>query len=1176
MNSFSKKKRWGSGSIALRISITYFLIGALWILFSDKAVGLLMTDPAMLTTVSMIKGWAFVMVTALLLYGMIGPWVSGIERSREEARSNELKYRQLVESANSIIIRIDSLGNITFINGFGQRFFGYTEEELVGKSVFEAIVPAVETTGRDLRKMVEDVWLAPERYAKTINENIRRNGERAWVSWNNSPLLDEKGRVAEILCVGNDITERRQAEEERELVVEFLRLVNKSGNTHELVYEATDFFQKRSGCEAVGIRLKREHDYPYYETRGFPPEFVRLESRLCATDRDGRPILDAGGDPVLECMCGNVIRGRFDPSKPFFTAGGTFWTNSTTELLSTTTPSDRQARTRNRCNGEGYESVALIGLRAGEERIGLLQLNDRQKNRFTPRTIALWELLASYLAVALSKFLAQEALGESEQRYRELFEAGSDAILFVDSDTEMILDANSTASVLFGYSREELLTKRNWELSAEPEKTKQRTRGARARAGEVITVPLRHLRRKDGTIFPAEITARSFIWRERSVFIAAFRDITERKKAEEEKARLAAIVESSTDAIIGQALDGTITSWNMGARNIYQYEAWEVIGRSIMVLVPEGLSEDVKAILGKIESGELVEHYETVRRRKDGRQIEVSLTVSPILDSSGNIIGVASVARDITARRRAEERLIESERRYRALFENMASGFVLFEVVQDELGLPVDLVILTANKGFEATTGLKASEVVGKRLTRVLPGIEKDSADWIGTYGRVALTGESRHLEQGSELLGVFYSVTAYQAGPKQCCVTFQDITEKKRAEEERARMEARLRQAQKMEALGTLAGGIAHDFNNILGVIAGFTELTLLDPQDQEQVRENMGEVLMASGRARDLVKQILAFSRQSAQEKRPVQVGLIVKEALKMLRATLPATVEIEPDVASRTVVSADPTQIHQVLMNLCTNSAHAMFQTGGVLTVRLTDLDLDSESIRTHSGSQPGRYVKLSVSDTGHGIEPAVMERIFDPFFTTKGLGAGTGLGLAVVLGIAESLGGFVEVESVVGAGSTFHVFLPSMENGAPLPVEKCSPPPGGQERILIVDDEPALTSVVRSMLARLGYTAEVCSNGAEALRALRHQAEGKPFDLVITDMTMPHMTGTELAKEVLKLQPATPIILCTGYSEKFDVEKAGGLGIKGFLMKPVALKELAGLVRKVLDGTGDDWK
>ncbi|MDR3569482.1 MAG: PAS domain S-box protein [Syntrophobacteraceae bacterium] len=1169
MNSFSKKKPAGAGSVSLRIAVTYFLIGAFWILFSDKTLSLFSLDPSLVTTVSIIKGWGFVSVTAVILYVMISRWTLRLEGSQEEVRASEAKYRTLVESANSIILRMDNLGNVTFINDFAQRFFGYAQEELVGKNVVGTIVPPVETGGRDLQRMIEDIGTSPDRYAQNSNENIRRNGERVWIAWTNTPLWDESGRSKEILCVGSDITERKQAEEERELVVEFLRLVNESGSTRELVRKATAFFQKSSGCEAAGIRLRLEDDYPYYETRGFSSEFVRLENSLCTRDRDGQRVLDTAGDPVLECMCANVICGRFDPLQPFFTANGSFWTNSTTELLAKTAEADRRARMRNRCNGEGYESVALIALRVGAERIGLLQLNDGRKGRFTLRTIESRERLCNYLAVALAKFLAKEELGESEQRYRELFEAGSDAIIFIDNDTEMILDANSSASVLFGYSREELLTKRNWELSAEPEATRARTRGAKAVLGRVITVPLRHLRRKDGMVFPAEITGRSFQWRNRFVFIAAIRDITERKKAEEEKSRLAAIVEFSADAIIGNTLEGTIISWNRGAQNIYQYLPREAIGRSVKLLAPEGLWGEVCANLEKVNSGELVEHYETVRRRKDGRNIEVSLTVSPILDGLGNIVGASSVSRDITSQKRVRDALRESEARMKSIFRAAPIG----------IGLTSDRVFLDANDQLCAIVGYSRDELIGRESGFLCPDDKEYECVGGRKYGQIEGEGrtgtvETRFRRKDGRIIDVVLSSTPIDPAnhASGVTVTVMDITERKRSEQERARIEAQLRQAQKMEALGTLAGGIAHDFNNILGVISGFTELTMLDAQNQDNILENLREVLMASGRARDLVKQILAFSRQSGQEKRPVQVGLIVKEVLKMLRASLPATIEIKHAINSRAVVSADPTQIHQVLMNLCTNGAHAMFEAGGVLDVSLADLVLEPESIRSHSRLEPGPYVKLSIGDTGHGIDPSIMDRIFDPFFTTKGQGGGTGLGLAVVHGIAQSLGGCVDVESQIGRGTRFHVFLPALEMDPAAPRDESFPLPGGRERILVVDDEPALAGAMRRMLESLGYTVAVRESGKEALPALR--TEDKPFDLVITDMTMPRMTGAELAGKILNLWPDQPIILCTGFSEKIDAEKAKVLGIRGFLMKPVQLKELADLVRKVLDTKGQE--
>ncbi|WP_424357519.1 PAS domain S-box protein [Methanocella sp. MCL-LM] len=335
------------------------------------------------------------------------------KRAEEALRKSEKKYRELVESANSIIIRWDMDGTVTFVNEFATRFFGYSESEMIGKNLMGLIVPGTDLTGDYIAGLIRKITNHPERYLTTVKMNVRKNGEFVWISWTNKPILDDAGNVIENLSVGNDITAQKLVEDERNLTVEFLRLVNESQGTRDLIRSATGFFQRQSGCEAVGVRLREGDDYPYYEFRGFSDEFVRAENWLCTRDVSGQIYTDSTGYPICECMCGNVIQGRFDPSKSFFTARGSFWSNSTTGLLATTTEADRQARTRNRCNGEGYESVALIALCFGDERMGLLQLNDRRKGLFSPGIIALWERLADYLAVALAKLRTEDALRES-------------------------------------------------------------------------------------------------------------------------------------------------------------------------------------------------------------------------------------------------------------------------------------------------------------------------------------------------------------------------------------------------------------------------------------------------------------------------------------------------------------------------------------------------------------------------------------------------------------------------------------------------------------------------------------------------------------------------------------------------------------------------------------------
>ena len=395
------------------------------------------------------------------------------------------------------------------------------------------------------------------------------------------------------------------------------------------------------------------------------------------------------------------------------------------------------------------------------------------------------------------------------------------------------------------------------------------------------------------------------------------------------------------------------------------------------------------------------------------------------------------------------------------------------------------------------------------------------------------------------------------------------DVTERKKLEESRKNAESQARQSQKMEALGVLAGGIAHDFNNILSAIIAYSEMAIAETEIAE-AKKDLQEVLKSAQRAKDLVRQILAFSRRGEQSNVPMRTGLIIKEALKMIRASLPATIEIRQNIVSNDAVLADPTQMHQVLMNLCTNAAYAMRDGGGVLQVSLPNVAFGPQSVAPSSELSSGAYIKLSVEDTGEGIDPAIIDRIFDPFFTTKKQGIGTGLGLSVGHGIVTSAGGAIVVESNLGKGSAFHVFLPLViqEDDQTIAETKTSLP-GGKERILVVDDEPSLAFALSSLLQRLGYDAEYRLNGIEALDAVRGRSADNAFDLVITDMTMPHLTGAELAKQLLDFQPDLTILICTGYSEKMDSQKAQSLGAQGLLMKPIALKDLAIAGREALD-------
>jgi len=399
---------------------------------------------------------------------------------------------------------------------------------------------------------------------------------------------------------------------------------------------------------------------------------------------------------------------------------------------------------------------------------------------------------------------------------------------------------------------------------------------------------------------------------------------------------------------------------------------------------------------------------------------------------------------------------------------------------------------------------------------------------------------------------------------------TGKDTTEIKKIEKEATALQDQLRQAQRLEAIGTLAGGIAHDFNNILAAICGYTELSLSKVSSDSPLSSYLHNVLQAGRRASELIDQILTFSRKREEVKKPVQISLVVKEVLKLLRASLPTTIEIRHRIEpEQGYVFADSTGIHQVLMNLCTNAAHAMQEKGGILEITLEEIDLDNKHT-TQLQLKPGSYQKMTVTDTGHGMEPYILERVFEPYFTTKEKCQGTGLGLSVAHGIVTSHGGAITASSNPGKGSTFTVYLPVIKDEIVAMTKDMEEKviPRGHESILFVDDEQALVTLHKLMLEDLGYRVTTKISSIEALELFRNNPER--FDLVITDMTMPNMTGDKLALELLRIREDIPIILCTGFSENVTEKSVLAMGIRAFIMKPILKHQIAKTIRRVLDG------
>ncbi len=750
----------------------------------------------------------------------------------------------------------------------------------------------------------------------------------------------------------------------------------------------------------------------------------------------------------------------------------------------------------------------------------------------------------------------EDTLRESEARYRMLVEHANDLVLEVEADGR-IAYANPRLRPLLGLAPTSAVPTNLFDLVHEDDRARVRAELREAPA----LLSFRH-RTSEGTDRWLEATAARFSRSSgEEQYVLVCRDGTERHETERALREAATLF---TNTFRASPISNSITSLHTGRilevnrafESYFGYSRAEVIGSTTVELGLWADPTDRLAYVKELEAHGSVRAFEASLRNRAG-QVGTYLMSAERVQIAGEPY-LVNVIEDVTERRSGERALRESEEKFHKAFRTSPHPL---SVADFETG-----ALIEVNEAYERATGLTQQQLIGREPSELgivaAPRRERALQLWSGGSQVRDLEIQFKH-SSGDARTGLASADFIELAGRRCIIVGIHDITEQRRMEAAKTQLEAELRQVQKLEAIGTLAGGIAHDFNNILGAMLGYTEIAKLDAAALPEVIESLTEVQRAGERAKELVRQILTFSRRHPQERRPIRLQPILAEAHRLLRSTLPATIELSAQASPETErVHADPTQIHQIILNLATNAAHALSGKPGRIEIQLSNYDPSgARAARSTPNLPAGRYVELTVKDDGSGMDEDTLQHLFEPFFTTKKPGEGTGLGLSVVHGIVKDHEGILHVDSEQHVGSTFHIWFPVFSDQSPeLEAAHQSPlTPGNGERILFIDDEPTLCSAAQKLLGKLNYVVTTRTKPAEAVQLFR--ADPTAFDLVITDLTMPGMTGVDVAVQMLLARPGMPLILVTGFNASWTLDSVRALGICDLVMKPLSAAVLS---------------
>lgn len=1138
---------------------------------------------------------------------------------------------ELLDRVSDAIISTGEDFRVKNWNKAAERLYGWSAVEAAGMNVDELLgTEFIEP----LRERAEEL-LFRTGSVELSAVHRHRSGRKLFVESNITLLKDQTGRPVGTLGVLRDVTDRKRAELEREKAVHFLRLVNDAHSTQELTEAAVEFFRRESGCEAIGIRLRDGGDFTYRAAEGFPREFIVLENELCMRSSEGRPCLDEAGMPVLECMCGNVICGRFDPQCSWFTSNGSFWTNSTTDLLAGSTKAELLTRTRNRCNAAGYESMALIPLRIGDERLGLLQLNDSRRGCFNLESIQSWERLSDYLSAGLSKLMAEDSLRASEERFRGLFEQIADGI-FVSDATGRYVDVNSVGAAMLGYSQAEVCGLNLVDTVSVEERTRVPGEVTRLEGGTVMTSEWR-FKRKDGSEFSGEVVGRKL---PDGRLQAVVRDITARKQIQEDlreskerfellanvahrllrtedpKRELEQICRSvmmrlDCDCFLNYLADPVegdlrLNAWagilpekldQLGTLNSDSSSVCACVAHSGERIIAEGIQGDPDSRLDLARSlgleaycchplwaaGKVIGTLSFgTRTRASFGQSEIALMKS-IADHVS--VGLRRVI--------AERAVRESEEKLRNAFGHASIGFALTRV---------DGRITEVNPAFATIAGYTVEELKEMDLKDLIhPEDYPETARLIQLIfsGEIAdFVLENRTIRKGGEALWVRKSISVVrtdEGAPKWILALVEDITGRKQAQEELARAKAAAEAAN--QAKSRFLANMSHELRTPMNAILGMVEVArrrTAEPAVRDCLETAKSSAGLLLGLLDDLLDSAKIESGKLELEMAPFSLRRMLEEVGRILshRANekgLGFAFSAAPETPDSLI--GDEIRLQQVLLNLAGNAIK--FTRRGQVEVRVRECGIRfSDGTPDGSQEQDGVCLEFAVQDTGIGIPKEYLDRLFLPFSQTDASMTrrfgGTGLGLAISKSLVDLMGGHIWVESEASKGSTFYfsVRLP-LAKDVPVGASSLEPrlgPAAMPLRILLVDDNPANLKLACYILRDRGHVVHSAQDGAEAVRL----ASREVYDVILMDLEMPLMSGFEAAAAIRKSGSASaqaPVIAMTAHAMKEDRDRCFAAGMDGYISKPVDPEKMTQLVETLgaslrrspaAEAFGSNWK